>query len=207
MDRIIWPEYLYTYLKLIEGSSLEKKILDCGAGGKYPPLTLFNRRGFQTYGIDISKESLDASLNFATENNLKLDMRIGDMRNIPFEDESFSFVFTQNSICHLNKEDTKKAISEMLRVVVPGGICFIDFMSIECSFCNEDEMGTMVGDYEFLKKERDEDFLHSFYSDDEAENLFSNVKILRKDKIYTDFLTNEPPYTFVRIIYYVQKPV
>ena len=206
MDRMIWPEYLYTYLKMIEKNSLEKKILDCGAGGRYPPLALFSQRGFETYGIDISENAINTSRAFANNNDLKIDLRIGDMRKIPFEDKCFSFAFTQNSICHLSKEDTKKTISEMLRVVVPGGICLVDFMSIECSFCNEDEMGTLVGDYEFLLKERDEEFLHSFYRDDEAENIFSNVIILRKNKVISDYLTHEPPYTDVRLYFYIQKP-
>ena len=69
MDNIIWPEYLYTFLGFTEKSSLDKKVLDCGAGGIRPPLALFSQRGYQTYGIDISEKAINASKKFAFEND------------------------------------------------------------------------------------------------------------------------------------------
>ena len=206
MEQIIWPEFLYTFLKIIDSSPLEKIILDCGAGGKRPPLALFNQRGYQTHGIDISKNAIRAAYRFATENDLNLNIRFGDMRKIPFENNSFSFVYTQNTLCHLSKKDTKIAISEILRVLIHEGMCLIDFVSVDSSYCNEEEMGTLVGDYEFKMKERDEDFYHSFFQDKEADQYFSDVVILRKDKIKSEYLSHKPPYSDVRLYYYIKKP-
>ncbi|MFX0095295.1 MAG: class I SAM-dependent methyltransferase, partial [Candidatus Hodarchaeota archaeon] len=82
----------------IKSSPLEKKVLDCGAGGARPPLALFRQRRYESYGIDISKKSIESANIFARKNHLKLNIQLGDMKAIPFEDESFSFVYTQNSL-------------------------------------------------------------------------------------------------------------
>lgn len=207
MEQIIWPDCLYNFLRLIKSSPLEKKILDCGAGGRHPPLVFFNNNGYQTYGIDISQKEINLANKFASENDFSLNIRFGDMRKIPFEDHSFSFVYTQNSLCHLNKNDIQIAISEIMRVLVPEGICLIDFMSIDSSYCNEEEMGTLVGDYEFKMDDGDESDLHSFYCDNEPDKYFLNFNILRKDKVITELFTYDLPVKMVNLYYYVQKNI
>ena len=49
---------LYTFLKYCENSKLKKEILDCGAGGKNPPLYIFHLFGYKTHGVDISEEQV-----------------------------------------------------------------------------------------------------------------------------------------------------
>jgi len=87
-DDIIWPEYLYTFLKIIKSSPLDKNVLDCGAGGHRPPLALFKLKGYETCGVDISDKALQLASNFAELNHLNLNIQKGDMRNLPFDDES-----------------------------------------------------------------------------------------------------------------------
>lgn len=43
---------LYNFLKYCNNSSHEKIILDCGAGGANPPLSLFYEFAYKTYGIE-----------------------------------------------------------------------------------------------------------------------------------------------------------
>ncbi|MCG3218966.1 MAG: SAM-dependent methyltransferase, partial [Candidatus Heimdallarchaeota archaeon] len=52
MEPIIRATMLYEFLKECLNSPLEKVILDCGAGGRQPPLALFNAYEFETHGID-----------------------------------------------------------------------------------------------------------------------------------------------------------
>ena len=42
---------LYKFLEYCNKSNMEKKILDCGAGGNMPPLGLFYSEGYETYGF------------------------------------------------------------------------------------------------------------------------------------------------------------
>ena len=202
----IWPGYLYNFLKLIASSPLEKKILDCGAGGAHPPLTLFYKKGYETHGVDISERSIQAANSFAEKHQINLILRKADMRNLPYDDESFSFVSTQNSLCHLTKADHKKSIEEMSRVLRKDGYLFVDFMSTDSSFCNEEEMGELVGDHEYSMKDRDFDNYHSFFRNDEPEDYFVNMKVIQKERVISENKIAEIPYTDVRLYYYVQKP-
>jgi len=43
------------FLELCNASVLEKNVLDCGAGGKCPPLTLFRDQGYETRSISARK--------------------------------------------------------------------------------------------------------------------------------------------------------
>ena len=43
------------------------------------------------------------------------------MRQLKFENESLSFVYSYNSVFHMTKADISKSISEMKRVLKPNG--------------------------------------------------------------------------------------
>jgi SAM-dependent methyltransferase len=203
-----WPISVYRFLKIIERTELERKILDCGAGGPKPPLTLFRSRGFETHGIDISESAINASEKFASEQDLNLNIIQGDMREIPFNDSSFSFVFSQNSICHLTKKDTMNAIEEMSRVLKPGGYMLVDFMSTESSYCGSPSLGEEVGPGEYKYIDEDGDIvLHSFHDDNEPDRYFAGLKIIRKVKTISENLTRSFPDVDVRLDYYVTKPI
>ncbi|MBZ9634051.1 hypothetical protein [Clostridium sp. FP1] len=59
MHNLISAFPLYNFLKYCNTNSLEKNILDCGAGGSNPPLSLFYEFGYKTYGNEIYKEQLE----------------------------------------------------------------------------------------------------------------------------------------------------
>ena len=87
--------------------------------------------GYETHGIEISEERLLAAQDYCIENELDLDIREGDMRQIPFEDESMSFVFSYNTIFHMTKQDIGTSMAEMQRVLKPEGLCFVNFLSMD----------------------------------------------------------------------------
>ncbi|MHA1137876.1 MAG: class I SAM-dependent methyltransferase [Candidatus Thorarchaeota archaeon] len=202
----IWPSHIYRFLKVIEKVPLEKNILDCGAGGPYPPLALFSYHGYETHGIDISKSAISSAQKFSEERKLDINIIEGDMCKIPFDDESFSFVFSQNSICHLTKKDTMKAIGEITRVLRPSGYCFVDFMSTESSYYGAESLGKEVGPGEYQYVDEDGDtVLHCFHSDNEPDQYFSGMKIVRKFKIISENLNRSFVDIDVRMEYYATK--
>ena len=105
-----------------------KKVLDCGAGGSTPPITLFAKHGYESYGIDNSDEALDQSREFLKKYNLNINLSKADMRKLPYDDEFFDIVFSYNASIHLTKADTKKAVTEMFRVLKPGGLLCMNFL-------------------------------------------------------------------------------
>ncbi|WP_461615815.1 class I SAM-dependent methyltransferase [Clostridium sp. Marseille-QA1073] len=93
MNNLISAFPLYNFLKYCNGSSLEKVILDCGAGGINPPLSLFYEFGYKTYGIEICEEQLEKASSFCDTSNMKLNIIKGDMKEIPLIMNFLAFVF------------------------------------------------------------------------------------------------------------------
>jgi SAM-dependent methyltransferase len=155
-------------------------ILDCGAGGPVPPLALFHQHGFEGWGIDNSDEVLDMARQFCERQGIDLHLRAGDMRCIPFENETFDYVYEHYSMCHLSKRDTALAVGEMYRVLKPGGLCFLGVISTDTwpkSFLGEERSpGEYWGD------EGGELASHSVFSDEEADALVSGWEVVSKEK-------------------------
>ncbi len=173
----------YPILGLLEECnkiSMEKKILDCGAGGRHPPLAVFHRAGYGTYGIDNSDSQIERANNYAKEHNMEFNIIKGDIRELPYEDESFSFVFSHHTIHHMPKVEVEKTVKEMIRVLKPGGLIFVNFPSIDCASYGH---GEEVTEGEFLQVESDgEKVIHCFFDDDEADSFFSKCEIQSKNK-------------------------
>jgi len=176
---------VYGFLSFIHSrhsdeTPMQLKILDCGAGGKVPPLAIFAQQGFECWGIDISDEQLDKANAYCTEHEIELHLQKGDMRQIPFNDATFDFVYEQYAMCHLSKSDTALAIREMHRVLKPGGLCLLGFISTSCfpklSFGKEQAPG------EYYGKEGEEQSLHSLFSDQEIDALLTDWEVLSKQK-------------------------
>jgi ubiquinone/menaquinone biosynthesis C-methylase UbiE len=205
---VIWPLSIYRFLKLIEQIELEKNVLDCGAGGPQPPLALFHDYGYETYGFDISESAITASKKFARERGMELNIIKGDMCEIPFGEASFSFLFSQNSLCHLTKKDTMTAIREMVRVLKPGGYMLVDFMSTESSYYGSASLGEEVGvgEYQYIDDDGNT-VLHCFHDDDEPNKYFTKMKVVQRVKTISENLIEPALNVDVRIEYYATKPV
>lgn len=174
--------HLKLFIEHCNASSLEKILLDCGAGipgEKVPPLVYFHQQGFETHGIDISARNIAAAEEQARKLGIDLRISPGDMRKIPFENASMSFVYSYNTIFHMSKADMAAAMGEIKRVLKPGGLCFVNFFSVEHSSFGK---GEEIGDREFLYDEDGEPMSHSFLEDHEADALFEGMEVVYREK-------------------------
>jgi ubiquinone/menaquinone biosynthesis C-methylase UbiE len=179
MIRKFYPSSLYLFLRFAKSNPVNKKILDCGAGGSDPKLAFFYENGFETYGIDISEDQIKEAEDFCKKYNIKLNIIKGDMRNIPFESKFFGYVYSYLSMVHLSKNETAQAINEMYRVLMKGGLCYLNFLSKDDVNFNEKEE-TKPG--EIIHKHGNEEFFHSYYDDEEPDEYFNKFKITYKEK-------------------------
>ncbi len=179
MIKKFYPSSLYNFLRFIQSNLVNKRILDCGAGGPDPKLAFFYENGFETYGIDISEDQIKEAEDFCKKYDIKLNIIKGDMRNIPFESRFFGYIYSYLSMVHLSKNETAQAINEIFRVLVKGGLCYLNFLSKDdANFDAKKE--TKPG--EIIDKHGNEEFVHSYYEDEEPDEFFNKFKIIYKEK-------------------------
>jgi ubiquinone/menaquinone biosynthesis C-methylase UbiE len=107
------------------------KVLDigCGNGRLYQLFSSLssseNKFKISDFRFQITFTGLDISrklIQIAKEKNPECNFVVGDMRELPFEDESFDVVFNLVSFHHLpDKKSQIKALKELKRVLKPGG--------------------------------------------------------------------------------------
>ena len=114
--------------KILASISKGSRMLDVGCGsGRFSIGAA--QTGYDVTGIDITSEAITAASNKAK--NLKLyniSFLIGDMINMPFNDNEFDYVFCPrfsiNAVATF--QHRQRAVQEMVRVVKPEGIVYVE---------------------------------------------------------------------------------
>lgn len=98
-----------------------KKVLDIGCGGGIY-LGVVSKMGAQISGQDISKKDTDFARARFEQEGIQADIKLGDATVLQFEDNSFDRVFSADFFEHVTFEQKKKIVSEVYRVLRPGGL-------------------------------------------------------------------------------------
>lgn len=114
--------------KLLTSIPKQSKILDVGCGSGRFSIGA-TQIGHNVTGIDITPAAISAAAKKAKRLNLgNIHFLVGDMTKIPFGDDEFDYVFCPrfsiNAVATFKKR--KKAIDEMIRVVKPKGVIYIE---------------------------------------------------------------------------------
>lgn len=100
-----------------------KKALDVGCGGGFLSEEL-SRIGLSVTGVDPSVGSIGAAREHAAQAGLSVEYRVSRGEGLPFAGETFDMVFCCDVLEHVS--DLGRVISEISRVLIPGGIFFFD---------------------------------------------------------------------------------
>ena len=101
------------------------RILDLGCGtGRH--LVFLSRMGFEMYGFDASPRALSLARQWMDEEGLTADIRMHRMEEqFPYKDGFFDAVISIQVIHHNFMADILTTVSEVERIMRPGGILFI----------------------------------------------------------------------------------
>lgn len=99
-----------------EARDLDVLEIGVGLGADHHRLAL---AGARLTGIDLTERAVAHTRRRFELFGLKSDIRVGDAESLPFEDASFDWVYSWGVLHH--SPDTAKAISEVWRVLRPGG--------------------------------------------------------------------------------------
>jgi ubiquinone/menaquinone biosynthesis C-methylase UbiE len=94
------------------------RVLEVAPGPGYFAIELA-RLGYRVDGLDISKSFVEIAARNAREASVEVAFRQGNASRMPFEIESFDFVFCRAAF--KNFADPVGALQEMYRVLKPGG--------------------------------------------------------------------------------------
>lgn len=106
----------------VDLSGTGNKVLDIGSGNGKLAIAMA-RKGNTVSGLDVSKIAIQKSqeLNKKIAPDIKVEFKNGDARNIPFENESFDYITSQDLVEHISEDDFKMHLSEVYRVLKAGG--------------------------------------------------------------------------------------
>lgn len=114
------PGRLAWFDKAVDWSG--KAVLDLGCAGGFMAEALHDR-GATVVGIDPAKDAVAAAKAHAASTNRDIAYHIGVGEALPYDDASFDVVVCVDVLEHV--EDLSKVVSEIARVLRPGGIlCF-----------------------------------------------------------------------------------
>lgn len=143
--------------------------------------------------MEVAEDPFTQAKKFCNERGVRLNILKGDMRYLPFKNATFSFAYSFNAIFFMKKKDIAISIREIERVLLPNGLCFVNFVSVDepdkGSFCKP-----FLGNPRFSRHE-----------DSEADKYFENFEIIYKEKRIIDKKTDGEQLVQAYIDYIAKK--
>lgn len=152
-------------------------VLDLGAGiGRHS--LLFAEHGFKVTAVDSSESGIRRLREVARDLKLGVDTILANVVDLPFDSGSFDAVLAYHSIYHVDTQGMASAVSELRRVLQPGGEIFLTFIS-KSTFSYTDPACRFVDENVRMKEEEDGSVLPHYFCDaEEIRKLLSAFDIV-----------------------------
>jgi ubiquinone/menaquinone biosynthesis C-methylase UbiE len=154
--------------------------LGCGIGRN---AIYMAKIGFSVSAFDLSEDGLSQLKKDAETENVKIDLKLGDMLTLPYEPEYFDCLLAFHSIYHTDYDGLTRVISEISRVTKKDGQIFITLNSKDSDawVLYSDQR---IDEYTLLKTEGPEvNVPHTYLEYADVLNLMKEFQILKIQQI------------------------
>lgn len=146
------------------GRKQDIKIYDLGCGiGRHT--VFFASHGYQVCASDISAEAVKKTNEWLKRENLSAEVQQGLMTNINQPDNTFDLLISFNVIYHTLKNDIIKTISEIFRILKPGGLFYGTFLTKKKDVSFTDKRNIILDEQTIILKGGVEDGVPHFFAD------------------------------------------
>jgi len=95
--------------------------IGCGPGAN---IWYMAREGFNVFGIDGSKTAVNIAMDKLKKENLNASLKVGDIINLPYENNFFDGVIDNECLYANNEENAKLIVNEINRVMKKDGLFY-----------------------------------------------------------------------------------
>lgn len=169
-------------VKLLKKKS-GKRILDVGSGsGRH--IVYLAKKGFDVYGIDISKTGIELTKDWLRQEGLSAKLAIHDItKKLPFKNDFFDGVISLQVIHHARFPTIGKIIKEIERVLRRGGFLFVSVPLYRGPITGSRKgkwRMKKIADHTYLPLSGPEKGLvHYYFTPEKFEESFNNFKIIK----------------------------
>jgi ubiquinone/menaquinone biosynthesis C-methylase UbiE len=155
----------------------------CDASGK-PRIGALAEMGFDFRALDAAPEGVRLTRDRVGLNVDDARITVGDFINLPYEDQCFDAVIERASLCCNLSDDLRAALSEIERVLKPGGV----FIGVDMYGENTTDLqfGTPLGDGDY-NAFTDGIFVHSqevhAFTPEQISKFFTNFEIESLERV------------------------
>ena len=178
-ENSVWKNPSIESYYLLNRWTLQKKkdFLDLGCGlGRHT--ILFAKNGFNVKAFDLSEDAVKETKKWAESLNLKVECKIGDMLNLPYEDNSIDCILCRNVISHTDTKGMERIVEELNRVLRKDGECYLTLGSKKTWGFKQEDWPLIDENTRIRMEDGPENGIPHFYADYElVKKLFKNNKI------------------------------
>ena len=188
------------------------KVYDLGCGiGRHT--VYFAEQGYQVFASDISQKAVEETISWLKRVGLSATVNQGRMTHIDQPNNTFDLVVSFNVIYHSFRKDIVKTISEIYRILKPGGIFYGTLLTKDKKSHFTEKENQIIDEQTLIIQGGVEDGVPHFFSHiEDVFDFFADFHI--EDLVYTEVY--DTPYNVENILsqkgwghfrFLVKKPV
>lgn len=169
------PDGIVVNLTSVLDKRKGKRLLDLGCGaGRH--VVYMAKRGFESFGADISKTGIELTKQKLKNRRLEAEIIKCDMKTLPYVVSCFDAVVCVRTIYHQKLKEIQETISEIHRVLKRKGLFLADFHSRRSSKYGK---GIKVEENTFVQENGPEKgVFHHFVDENEMCELLRSFEIV-----------------------------